>query len=75
MDTLSGFWAGAVALSSRHDLGPERARLDLHELARRCGGWNAMQRMTADQLVAKGLAHDAARVLTQPTPLYTTGAR
>jgi len=62
VDTISGFWAGALAIS---------ARVDVHDLAAHAGGWEALMACTVDDFVALGVDEKRARRWRDTPPLQT----
>ncbi|MEQ1572126.1 MAG: DNA-processing protein DprA [Myxococcota bacterium] len=64
MDTIHGFWAGAVAVASR---------VDTDALAAKVGGWAALARVTVHDLCSLGVDPALARAWLTSPPLTTRG--
>jgi DNA processing protein len=64
LDTISGFWAGAIAVARR---------LDLDLVAARRGGWHELARCTVDDLLNLGVSYDLAVTWLRTPPLTTRG--
>lgn len=63
MDTISGFWAGAMSLE----------RGALHRWAVAAGGWAALARTSRDDRVRLGVPPEVAQAWVQAPPLTTRG--
>ena len=64
MDTISGFWAGAIRVAGRVDLDAVSAAL---------GGWTSLVRASVDDLVTAGVPFAVAREWLTAAPLHTRG--
>lgn len=64
MDTIRGFWAGAMAAATR---------VDLDEVAAKLGGWTALTRAGLDDLLSAGVPPAVARAWVEAPPLQTRG--
>lgn len=64
METVHGFWVGALAVSGK---------LDLETLAARCGGWKSLAHASVDDLLTLGVPYDLAVRWLQTPPVQTRG--
>lgn len=64
MDTIGGFWTGAIGAADA---------VDLEALAARVGGWRALARAGVDTLVHAGVPEMLARVWLASAPFTTAG--
>lgn len=62
MDTVHGFWVGAMSVAKRIDLGV---------LAERCGGWNTLVQSSVDDLIMLGIPYSMATAWLRTPPLTT----